>query len=187
MREDINRKEANRLLEYTMGIINIKILSNEFRETQGYKGETGSYHKIIFQVEEDDVDPDIFAIGILFSLSSMSFAYAAHRGCSENEFIPDEKWRLGYFIQGLEFECGKLHFSSDYISGRMMKTEIIYEPGGKVTLTAVNRGKNADRWMILLQGKRSLKVVNSQCNIKNGNGQLRKDNGHIKKADATDI
>lgn len=157
MSQDMNRIEAFKLLENTIGIINIKILSNKFQETTGYEGDTGSYHEIIFQVEEDD--PDIWAVEILFSLSLMSFTYAAPRGYSENEFIPDEEWNLGYFVQGLAFENGELHFSSDYVSGRMMKTEIIYEPGGKVTLTAINRGKSADRWMTHLQGKRHLSVV----------------------------
>ena len=157
MSQDKERAEVFRLLGSTIGLINIKILSNEFQETPGYKGDTGSYHKIIFRVEEDD--PDICAIGILFSLSLMSFTYAAPRGYSEKEFIPDEEWNLGYFIQGLAFENGKLLFSSDYVSGRMMKTEIIYESDGKVTLTAINRGKSADRWMTHLQGKRHLSVV----------------------------
>jgi len=87
----------------TVGII-IKVLSNEYRDMPGSKDDAGSYQKIIFQVKEDD--PDIFAIGILFTLSLMSFTYAAPRGYSEKEFIPDEQWNLGYFIQGLEFERG---------------------------------------------------------------------------------
>jgi hypothetical protein len=157
MSQDMNRTEASRLLGDTIGIVNIKILCNEFQETPGYKGKSGSYHKITFLVEEDD--PDICAVGILFSLSLMSFTYASPRGYSEKEFIPDEEWNLGYFIQGLAFENGKLHFSSDYVSGRMMKTEIIYESDGKVTLTAINRGKSADRWMTHLHGKRHLTVV----------------------------
>ncbi|MDD5170730.1 MAG: hypothetical protein PHN75_18080 [Syntrophales bacterium] len=153
MREDINRKEAVKLLEDTMGIINIKILSSEFQETKSHEGETGSCHEIVFQIEEEYADPDILAIGILFSLSLMSFASAAPLSYSEDEFISDEEWGLGYFIQGLDFASGKLHFLADCVSGRLMKTEIIYEPGGKVILKAVNRGNAADRWMMLLQGK----------------------------------
>jgi len=157
MSYDIIRAAAFNLLENTIGIISIRTLSNEFQMTPGYEGEGGSYHKIVFKIEEDD--PDISAIGILFSLSLMSFTYAVPKGYSENEFIPDVEWNLGYFIKGLEFKDGKLHFSSDYISRRMIKTEIVYEPGGKVTLTAINRGKSADRWMTILQGKRHMPVV----------------------------
>ena len=98
--DDLNRAESFTLLENAIGLINIRILSNEFQETPGYGGERGSYHKIVFQVEEDE--PDISAIGILFSLSLMSFTYAAPGGYSEKEFIADEDWRLGYFIHGLE-------------------------------------------------------------------------------------
>lgn len=157
MIQDINKIESFRLLEQTIGVMSIKIMSNEFQAMPGYDGESCSFQKIVFHIEEEE--PDIFAIGILFSLSLMSFTYAAPRGYSENEFIPDEEWNLGYFIQGLEFQRGHLRYYGDYVSGRMMKTDIIYEPGGRITLTATNRGKNADKWMTLLQGKRHIKLV----------------------------
>jgi len=60
------------------------------------------------------------------------------------------------------FKCGKelkervggvLKHSTDYVSGRMMKTDIVYGPGGRVTLTTRNRGKGADRWLLHIQGK----------------------------------
>jgi len=34
-------------------------------------------------------------------------------------------------VAGLEFEQGILRFSSDYVSGRLMKTDISFEPGDK--------------------------------------------------------
>jgi hypothetical protein len=89
----------------------------------------------------------------------MSFTYAAPRGYSENEFMPDEEWNLEYFIQGLEFEYGCLRYSRDYVSGRHMKTDITFEPGGRVTLATRNRGKGADRWMIHLQGKKHIQQI----------------------------
>jgi len=154
---DINRITGLELIKGTIGVANIKIISNEFKEIPGYEGETGSYQKIVFQVEEDD--PDIFAIGLLFSLSLMSFTFASYRGYSENDFIPDEEWNLGYFIQCLSFENGSLHLYADYVSGRMMKTDIRYESRGKVTMTTINRGKSADRWMTHLQGKKNINLV----------------------------
>ena len=57
------------------------------------------------------------------------------------------------------YEDGKLSFSSDYVSGRMMKTEIIYELEGKVTLQTGNRGKSAERWLTHLQRKRHIQSV----------------------------
>jgi hypothetical protein len=66
---------------------------------------------------------------------------------------------LGYFLEGLEFDKGQLRYHGDYVSGRLIKTEIVYESGGKVTLTAINRGKSADRWILNLQGKGHIKPV----------------------------
>jgi len=45
-----------------------------------------------------------------------------------------EEWRLDFFLEGLEFIDGTLKYSGDYVSGRNMKTTIIYTPGGLVTL-----------------------------------------------------
>lgn len=72
-------------------------------------------------VEEEE--PDDSAIGILFTLSLMSFTYSAPRRYSENLFVPDEDWNFSYFIEGLRFRCGSICFTSDYVSGRLMKTD----------------------------------------------------------------
>ena len=144
------------LLEGTIGI-SIEITFNDFQETPGYEGSVNTYQKVIFQLKEED--PDICAFGVLFALSLMSFTYAAPRGYSAEYFIPDEQWNLGYFIQGLEFKRKCLCFSSDYISGRLMKTDITFESGGKVTLSTRNRGRGAERWLMHLQGKKHIKPV----------------------------
>ncbi len=140
-----------RYLAETVGIP-IEIISNEFDEFHG-----NEHQNIVFQIKEEE--PDLFAFGVLFTLSLMSFTYAAPRGYSENEFVPDEEWHLEYFLQGLEFERGRLKYSGDYVSGRHMKTTIIFEPGGQVTLDTRNRGKGADRWMIHLQGKKHIQQI----------------------------
>ena len=140
-----------RYLTETVGIP-IEIISNEYNEFHG-----NEHQKIVFQIQEDE--PDLFAFGVLFTLSLMSFTYAAPRGYSENQFIPDEEWNLEYFLQGLEFEYGKLKYSGDYVSGRHMKTTIIFGPGGRVTMDTRNRGRGADRWMIQLQGKKHLQQL----------------------------
>jgi hypothetical protein len=116
-----------------------------------------TYQEIIFQIEEEE--PDISAIGVLYALSLMSFSFAAPRGYSAEYFIPDEQWNLGYFVQGLEFERKCLSFSADYVSGRLMKTDIVFESGGKVTLTTRNRGRGAERWLTHLQGKKHMTPV----------------------------
>ena len=144
------------LLASTIGL-SIEIISNDYRETPVPGEINNSYHKIVFQIKEED--PDIFAIGVLFTLSLLSFTFAAPRGYSEIEFVPDEEWGLEYFVQGLEFERGNLCFSADYISGRLMKADITFEAGGRVTLETRNRGRGADRWITHLQGKRHIQKV----------------------------
>jgi hypothetical protein len=145
---DINKSSTFNLLDGTIGIT-IDIISNEFEEFAG-----NTHQKIVFQIQEEE--PDIFAIGVLFALSLMSFTFSGPRGYSEIEFVPDEEWKLGYFVNGLEFRRQCICFSADYLSGRLMKTDIEFESGGKVTLTTRNRGRGADRWLTHLQGKRHI-------------------------------
>ena len=153
---DANRKAAIDLLDQTIGV-EIDVLSNEYQEHQLESGETMSSHSIQFQVTEEE--PDLSAFGILFSLSLMSFTFAAPRGYSFSDFIPDEEYCLGYFLEGLSFEHGVLMYSGDYISGRCVKTDIRYEPGGKIRIDTRNRGKGADRWLLHLQGKKHIQAV----------------------------
>ena len=145
---DINKSSAFNLLDGTIGI-SINVISNEFAEFAG-----NTHHKIVFQIKEEE--SDIFAIGVLFALSLMSFTFSGPRGYSEVEFVPDEDYNLGYFVNGLEFRRQCICFSADYVSGRHMKTDIEYEAGGKVTLSTRNRGRGADRWLTHIQGKRHI-------------------------------
>lgn len=156
MTMDNNKLTGIHLLEATIGI-ELEALANEYQELPLDDGTVNSSHKIVFQITEEE--PDISSIGVLFALALMSFTYAAPRGYSFNDFIPDEEYNLGYFLEGLHFERGVLHHESDYVSGRCVKTDITYEPGGKVTLTTRNRGKGADRWLIHLQGKKHIQPV----------------------------
>jgi hypothetical protein len=154
---DIDKSLPYKLLDETIGI-DIEILTNDYQETSGYPGSpNNTYQRIVFQVREEE--PDLYAVGVLFALSLMSFTFAAPRGYSEVEFIPDEEWSLGYFIQGLEFRDGYLKFSSDYVSGRLMKTDITFKPEGRVILETRNRGKGGERWLTHLQGKRHIRPV----------------------------
>jgi hypothetical protein len=92
-------------------------------------------------------------MGVLFALSLMSFSYSAPRGISEMHFIPDEEWNLEYFVQGLEFENECLCFSSDYVSGRLMKTDIVFESGGRVTLQPGTEGGALKGGLHICKGK----------------------------------
>ncbi len=107
---------VHRYLKEAVGIP-LEIISNEFNEFQGNENQ-----KTVFQITEEE--PDLFAFSVLFTLSLLSFTYAAPRGYSENEFIPDEEWNFEYFLEGLNFEGGRLNYYGDYVSGRHMKTTI---------------------------------------------------------------
>ena len=154
---DQNRLTAIHLIESTIGIVEFEVLEDEYQELPLEDGTVNSSQKIIFQITDEE--PDISSVGVLFALALMSFTYAAPRGYSFNDFIPDEEYNLGYFLEGLRFERGVLSHSSDYVSGRCLKTDISYEPGGKVTIFTRNRGRGADRWLIHLQGKKHLQSV----------------------------
>ena len=156
MNIDNNMNVGINLLETTIGI-ELDVLENDYQEHNLSTGETNSAHKVVFQITEEV--PDLSAMGVLFALALMSFTYAASRGYSFNDFIPDEDYNLGYFVEGLHFERGALSHEADYVSGRCVKTDITYEPGGKVTIATRNRGRGADRWLIHLQGKKHLQVV----------------------------
>jgi hypothetical protein len=153
---NVEKLTGLKLLEETVGIP-LKIVSNDYEETRGFEDCLLSHHEIVFQIKEED--PDDWAIGVLFCLSLMSFTYAVPRGMSEIEFVPDEEWNLGYFVQGLQFRYKAIRFTSDYVSGRLMKTDIKFEPGGQVTLTTRNRGRGAERWLLNLQGKKHIQAV----------------------------
>ena len=153
---DQNKLTGIQLLESTIGI-ELEVLENEYQEIPLASGAVNSSHKMVFQISEEE--PDISSIGVLFCLALMSFTYAAPRGYSFNDFIPDEEYNLGYFLEGLRFEHGVLSHEADYVSGRCVKTDITYEPCGKVTIATRNRGRGADRWLMHLQGKKHLQAV----------------------------
>lgn len=156
MNMDQNKLTGLHLLESTIGI-ELEVLENEYQELPLDDGTVNSAHKIVFQLTEEE--PDISSIGVLFALALMSFTYASPRGYSFNDFIPDEEYSLGYFLEGLHFGNGRLSHEADYVSGRCVKTDVTYESGGKVTISIRNRGRGADRWLIHLQGKKHLQVM----------------------------
>ena len=50
---------------------------------------------------------------------------------------------------------------TDYVRGRMMKTDVTVSPDGRFTLTTTNRGEAASRWVAQIQGKKVLRPVPS--------------------------
>jgi len=67
--------------------------------------------------------------------------------------------RLVDLFECLRFVNGELQFSSDYLRGRCLKTDITVRKNGQLTLSTRNRGKTALRWLDRLQGKKMLKLI----------------------------
>lgn len=53
----------------------VTIVSNEYQEMPGANDSVNTNQQIVFQINVDE--PDIFSIGILFTLSLMSFTFMA--------------------------------------------------------------------------------------------------------------
>src|SRR5437867_1224930 len=62
-------------------------------------------------------------------------------------------------VRHLRYERGRLVCETDYVRGRMMKTDVTIFPDGRFTLTTTNRGEAASRWVAQLQGKKVLRRV----------------------------
>lgn len=153
MDQNMEKLAGFRLLEETIGIP-IEIISNEYEEIPGYEDSINTYQTIVFQIKEEE--PDDSAVGVLLALAFMSFSFSAPRGMSQIEYDPNEEWTLGHFLNGLKYQHGSLCFSADYQSGRLMKTDIVFECGGKVTIATRNRGRGAERWLTNLGGKKHI-------------------------------
>jgi hypothetical protein len=147
---------GHRFLAETNGIP-IEIISNDYKEIPAVEDTVSTYQEIVFQIKEDE--PDDWAVGVLFALFLLSFSFAAPRGISEMHFVPDEDWTIEYFLTGLRYRWRKICFTSDYVSGRLMKTNIDFESGGKVKMVTRNRGRGTERWLMYLQGKKHINPV----------------------------
>jgi hypothetical protein len=110
--------------------------------------------------EEEPADVAEWAsFGLIFALAVFSFADARPRGASEMDFVDDDEFTLADLFECLRFVNGELQFSSDYLRGRCLKTDITVRKNGQLTLSTRNRGKTALRWLDRLQGKKMLKLI----------------------------
>lgn len=115
--------------------------------------------RIELQIEEDDVETASF--GILLAIGVLSFADAAPRGYSHHDYVEDDSFTLGDFVTHLTFPYGTLSLSTDYLRGRMMKTDVTIHADGRIELVTRNRGEAASRWVMRLQGKRVIQGIDS--------------------------
>ena len=110
--------------------------------------------------EEEPADIAEWAsFGLIFALAVFSFADARPRGLSDRDFIDDDEFTVADLFECLCFDSGELRFSSDYLRGRCMKTDITVRKDGQLTLSTRNRGQAALRWLDRLQGKKMLTLI----------------------------
>jgi hypothetical protein len=110
--------------------------------------------------EEEPADIAEWAsFGLIFALAVYSFADARPRGISDMDFVDDDEFTVNDLFECLRFVTGELRFSSDYIRGRCMKTDISVRKDGQLTLSTRNRGQAALRWLDRLQGKKMLTLI----------------------------
>ena len=110
--------------------------------------------------EEEPADIAEWAsFGLIFALAVLSFADARPRGLSDRDFVDDDEFTVSDLFECLGFVSGELRFSSDYLRGRCMKTDIAVRKDGQLTLSTRNRGQAALRWLDRLQGKKMLTLV----------------------------
>ena len=99
------------------------------------------------------------AVGFIYAIGVLSFAAARPRGVSGMHFEEHDQWTAADLLRHLRYERGRLVCETDYVRGRMMKTDVTVFPDGRFTLTTTNRGEAASRWVAQIQGKKVLRPV----------------------------
>jgi hypothetical protein len=124
---------------------------------------TGDRHVRIEGRLGDDEESHVewAALGFIYALGVLSFAAARPRGVSGMHFEEHDQWTVADMLRHLRYERGRLVCETDYVRGRMMKTDMTIFPDGRFTLTTTNRGEAASRWVSQLQGKKVLRPVPS--------------------------
>jgi hypothetical protein len=104
-------------------------------------------------------DVEWAAFGFIYVVGLLSFHDARPRGVSGMHFRTHDEWTVADMHRHLRYERGRLVFETDYVRGRMMKTDLTVFPDGRVTLTTTNRGEAASRWVARIQGRKVLAAV----------------------------
>ncbi len=99
------------------------------------------------------------AVGFIYALGVLSFAAARPRGVSGMHFEEHDQWTAADLLRHLRYKRGRLVCETAYVRGRMMKTDVTLFPDERFTLTTINRGEAATRWVAQLQGKKTLRPV----------------------------
>jgi hypothetical protein len=150
-------------------LVSFRVLEEEVLTAPADEAEFGLrlLLKFVREDSEEDLDEDEVAentaewgaFGFIFVLALLSFADAKPRNVSVIEYQEKDELRLSDFVEHLRFVRGELHFDTDYIRGRRLKTRIVIRANGTVTLETIGRGKSALRWLERIQGKKLMEVV----------------------------
>jgi hypothetical protein len=124
---------------------------------EGEEHPDRSWQCVTCHIHREDVSWS--AIPLIFTIGALSFADARPRGVSDIEYFEKDEWYLADMIARLRLEPGGIVFDSDYVRGRMMKTRVTVEPGGKMVVETRNRHEMAVRWLRTIKGKKHLQLV----------------------------
>lgn len=117
---------------------------------------------LVLSADADEDPADIAewaSFGLIYALAALSFADARPRGASGMDFTENDEFTVGDLFDCLRFVDGELRFTSDYLRGRCMKTDITVRKDGLLTLHTRLRGQAALRWLDRLQGKKTLTLL----------------------------
>ena len=109
--------------------------------------------------DDENADVEWAAFGFLYVIGLLSFDGARPRGNSDIDFQARDQWMAPDLLRHVRYQRGQLSFETDYVRGRMMKTDVTIFPDGRFTLTTTNRGEAPTRWVARIQGKRILAAV----------------------------
>lgn len=116
-----------------------------------------------FKVEEELEDSEDIvewgAFGFIFAIAAQSFNDARPRGHSDIDFVEEDQFTVTDLIEGLTFGVSGLKFHGDYIRGRSLKTDVVVNAHGAVTVSTYGRGESLLRWLDILKGKKHLQEV----------------------------
>jgi hypothetical protein len=142
---------AYELLE-RIAALPIRILSSEAVEEPDFSSQ-----RLRCKILRDDIEDG--ALALIFAIALLSFHDARPRGNSHIEYVERDEWTLDDLVGRLRFWKGALCLDTDYVRGRMMKTQIRVWPTGIAEIDTINRHQMATRWVELLKGKKHLRFV----------------------------
>ena len=158
---DSDRMTGYKLIE-TAALVSFDIIEKDAQQSADGEETCVRIQMLLGEEEEDGErtgDVEWGAFGFIFALAALSFHDARPRGVSGMHYEDDDEFSVADLVENIRYEQGELRFTSDYVRGRCMKTDVTVCPSGLVTLTTRTRGESAFRWVDRLKGKKVLQVI----------------------------